>query len=364
MKLKEIKNQKIVVGLSGGIDSAVALILLKQQGWQPIGVSLKLPLWQNKNDHLIKKDKSPTQSLQVAKKICQKLKIPHYIIDAQKDFEKIVIEYSIKEWKNCRTPNPCVICNPNFKFKQLINWAQKHKIKYIATGHYANIKFNTKTKLYELLKAKDLKKDQTYNLCFLPQQILKRTIFPLGNYTKQQVYQIAKKQGFKILTQQKESKDFCFIAGQSLCSFLDTKIGKKQGAITDLNNNMLCFHQGLHFFTLGQRKGIKLSGGPYYVADFNKKKNILLVTKNKKDLLKKEILIFPYHLISEQKITKPLKAQVQIRYQQKPLIAQLIPEKNKLKILFTKPVLAPCPGQFAVFYQQKKCLGGGKIIEK
>lgn len=355
-------NKKIVVGMSGGIDSSVALILLKQQGWQPIGVSLKLPVWQNKANPLAENIHSSKQSLKIAANICKKLNVPHHIIDAEKDFQKQVIRYFINEWKNLRTPNPCVICNPNLKFKQLIDWAKKHKIHYIATGHYAQVKFNPKTKRYELLKAKDKNKDQTYNLCFLPQKWLKHIVFPLGNYTKQQVYQIAKKQGLKILTQKQESKDFCFIAGQSLCPFLEEKIGKKQGLIIDLKGTILSQHQGLHFFTIGQRKGIKLSGGPYFVAGFDKKKNILLVSKNKKDLLKKEIFVFPYRLISEQKIKKPMQVKVQIRYQQKPCSAKIIPDKNKLKIIFSKSVLAPCPGQFAAFYQKNKCLGSGKIV--
>lgn len=356
------KKKKIVVGMSGGIDSSIALILLKKQGWQPIGVSLKLPVWQNKKNSLKENIHSSEKSLKIAASICKKINVPYYTIDAEKDFEKQVIKYSINEWQNSRTPNPCVICNPNFKFKQLINWAKKHKIKYIATGHYAQVKFNLGTKKYELLRAKDKNKDQTYNLCFLPQKYLKYIIFPLGKYTKKQVYNIAKKEGLRSFTQKQESKDFCFIAGQSLCPFLEEKIGKKQGLIIDSKGNTLSQHQGLHFFTIGQRKGIKLSGGPYFVTGFNKKKNILLVSKNKKDLLKKEIFVYPSLFISEEKIKKPIKAKVQIRYQQKPILADIIPEKSKLKIIFSRPILAPCSGQFAVFYQKNKCLGGGKII--
>jgi len=356
------KKKKIVVGMSGGIDSSVALILLKKQGWQPIGVSLKLPVWQNKINPLKENIHGSKQSLKIASSICKKINVPHHIIDTEKDFKKQVIEYSINEWRNSRTPNPCVICNPNFKFKQLINWAKKHKIQYVATGHYAQVKFNPITKKYELLKAKDKNKDQTYNLCFLPQKWLKHIVFPLGKYTKQQIYNIAKKEGLKFFNQKQESKDFCFMAGQSLCPFLEEKIGKKQGLIKDPEGNILSQHQGLHFFTIGQRKGIKLSNGPYFVAGFDKKKNALLVSKNKKDLLKKEIFVYPYHFISEEKTGKPIKAKVQIRYQQKPSLAQIIPEKRKLKIIFSKPVLAPCSGQFAVFYQKDRCLGGGKII--
>ena len=356
------KGKKIVVGMSGGIDSSMALILLKKQGWNPIGVSLKLPIWQNQANPFKENIHSFKASLKIARNICKRLNVPYYIVDARKDFQKEVVDYFISEWKNLRTPNPCVICNPNFKFKQLLQWAKKHKIQHIATGHYAQLRLNNKTKKYELLKARDKDKDQSYDLCLLPQKYLSHIIFPLGNYTKKKIYKIAQEEGFKLLAKRKESQDFCYIAEQSLCSFLKEKIGEKQGPILDLKGNALSKHQGLHFFTLGQRKGIKLSGGPYFVADWNKKKNSLFITKNKKTLYKKELFVFPYHLISEKRIIKPIHVQVKTRYQQKLSQAYLIPEKRKLKIILEKNIFAPCPGQFAVFYQKDKCLGGGRII--
>ncbi len=356
------KGKKIVVGMSGGIDSSMALILLKKQGWNPIGVSLKLPIWQNKLNPFKENPFCTKESLKIAKNICKKLDVPYYIIDARKDFQKEVVDYFISEWKNLRTPNPCVICNPNFKFKQLLQWARKHKIQYIATGHYARLRLNNRTKKYELLKARDKNKDQSYNLCLLPQKYLAHIIFPLANYIKKDIYKIAKKQGFKFFIKKKQSQDFCFVAGQSVCPFLKEKVGEKQGPVLDLKGNILTKHQGLHFFTLGQRKGIKLSGGPYFVAGWDKNKNTLFVTKNKKTLYKKELFVFPYHLISGKRMIKSIHAQVKTRYQQKLSQACLIPEKRKLKIIFKKGVFAPCPGQFAVFYQKDKCLGGGRII--
>jgi len=356
------KGKKIVVGMSGGIDSSMALILLKKQGWNPIGVSLKLPVWQNTANLLRENICCTKESLKIARSVCKKLNVSFYVIDTRKDFQKEVVDYFISEWKNLRTPNPCVVCNPNFKFKQLLKWAKKHKIQYIATGHYARLKLNNKTKKYELLKAKDKNKDQSYNLCLLPQKYLAHIIFPLEDYTKKEIYKMAKKQGFEFFIKKKQSQDFCFVAGQSLCPFLKEKIGEKQGPVLDLKENTLTKHHGLHFFTIGQRKGIKLSGGPYFVAGWDKNKNTLFVTKNKKTLYKKELFVFPYHLISGKKITKPISAQVRTRYQQKLLQACLIPEKRKLKIILEKSVFAPCPGQFAVFYQKDKCLGGGKII--
>ena len=359
---KNKQDKKIVVGMSGGIDSSMALILLKKQGWHPIGVSLKLPIWQNKLNPLKENPSCTKESLNIAEKVCKRLNVPYYTINAKKEFQKEVVNYFISEWKNLRTPNPCVICNPNFKFKQLLQWAKKHHIQYIATGHYARLRLNNKTKQFELLKAIDKKKDQSYDLCLLPQKYLSHIIFPLGNYTKEKIYKIANEEGFKTLAKKKESQDFCYIAGQSLCPFLKEKIGEKKGLIFNLKEEILSKHQGLHFFTLGQRKGIKLSNGPYFVAGWDKKKNSLFATKNKKTLYKKELLVFPYHLISEKRLSKPINVQVKTRYQQKLSQAHLIPEKRKLKIVLKKKIFAPCPGQFAVFYQKDKCLGGGKII--
>lgn len=355
------KKKKIVVGMSGGIDSSMALILLKKQGWQPISVSLNLPVWQNKKNSKQENIDSSQQSLKIVKSICKKLNVPHYVINAKKDFKKEVVDYFISEWKNLRTPNPCVICNPNFKFKQLFQWAKKHKIQYVATGHYARIIFNNKTKKYELLKSRDKNKDQSYDLCLLPQKWLAYIIFPLENYTKKEIYRLAEKENLKSLISKQESQDFCFVSNKFLCPFLKEKIGKKQGLIRDIKGDILSHHQGLHFFTLGQRKGLKLADGPYFVIGFDKKKNTLFVSKNKKYLYKKEILISPYHFIG-QKPLKPIKAQVKIRYGQKSYQANLIPEKRKLKIVFLKSAFAPTPGQFAVFYQKDKCLGGGRII--
>jgi tRNA-specific 2-thiouridylase len=348
------KGKKIVVGMSGGIDSSMALILLKKQGWNPIGLSLKLPTWKNTNNS--------EKSFKIAKNICRKLNVLYHIIDTRKEFQKEVVDYFISEWKNLRTPNPCVICNPNFKFKQLLKWAKKHKIQYIATGHYARLKLNNKTKKYELLKAIDKDKDQSYDLCLLPQKFLSHIIFPLGNYAKKDIYKIAQKEGLKSLVNKKESQDFCFITGQSLCQFLKEKIGEKQGLILDLKGKILSKHQGLHFFTPGQRKGIKLSGGPYFVSGYHKKQNNLFVTKNKETLYKKELFVYPYHLISGKRITKSINAQIKTRYQQKLTNSHIILEKRKLKIVLKKKIFATCPGQFAVFYQKDKCLGGGRII--
>jgi len=348
------------VGLSGGIDSTVSLILLKKQGWEPIGVTLKLPAW---------KDTSwIAESINIAKKICKKLKVPYFVVDAQKDFTKKVIGYFISEIKKNKTPNPCIVCNRDFKFKKLFEMAKKMGANYVATGHYSRLReLKTKNKKlktpeYQLLIAKDKEKDQSYMLSGLLQKDLKRIVLPLGGLTKKEVYKIAKKQGFKFFKKIRQSQDFCFVSGKSLPAFLKESIGEKAGDIIDENERIIGRHQGSHFFTLGQRKGINSAQGPYFVFGFDKKRNIVYVTKNQKKLFKKEIILSPYHLISGKKLKKSINARVKTRYRQELAPAKIIPKnKNSLRIIFKNPVFCPTPGQFAVFYDKEKCLGNGVI---
>jgi tRNA-specific 2-thiouridylase len=364
MKRKAINKRKVIVGLSGGVDSSVALILLKKQEFEPMGVTLKLPVWKNKVNTCHDNVCCTPASIKIAQKICQKLQVPYFVIEAQKEFQKEVITYFVKELKQYHTPNPCVMCNRNLKFQLLIELAEKMKIPYVATGHYAKIKLNTKTGLYELLKGKDKNKDQSYSLSFLDQKQLKYLILPLGNYAKSEVYKIAKKEGFPYFEKIKQSQNFCFVSNKALLLFIQKEIGINPGPIKNIKGNILGQHQGLYFYTLGQRKGLNLANGPFYVIDFNIKKNTLIVSKNKKDLNKKTAILSPLNIVSGKITAKKMKIQAKIRSRSPMASATLyFVNKNKAKIVFNKPQKAITPGQFCVFYQGQKCLGAGIIQE-
>ncbi len=361
--ITKIKNKKIVVGMSGGVDSSVALILLKEQGWDPVGVSLKLPVWKNKNNCLKENVCCTQESFEIAKDICKKAGVKHYIFDVAKDFKSGVIKYFINEYKENRTPNPCVICNRILKFEKLFEFAKKHDIEYVATGHYAKIKLNTKTKEYELLLSKDTQKDQTYSLSNIKKEWLGNIIFPLGDFLKNDVYEIAKKRGFDYFEKSKQSQDFCFVANKSFDDFLKKEIGVKQGFIKDKQGKILGKHKGLHFYTIGQRKGIGLSGGPYYVSKKDLDKNELIVSLKTKDFASKEILLDNCNFLG--KIKFPIKCNVKIRARSEFIKVEIfdVKENGMIKVIFLHPEPSVTPGQYCVFYKNKRCLGNGRIVD-
>ena len=239
-------NNKIIIGMSGGVDSSMSALLLKKSGWNPIGISLKFSIWNNEcNNECNNETNSAKQNksnFEYAEKVCKAINIPHYVVDVSQEFQKQVIKYFVSELKKNRTPNPCVICNRYLKFKQLFTIAHNYNAKHISTGHYAKIKKNKQTNQYELHKHKDRKKDQSYFLSFLPKKWLKNIIFPLEKYTKPEIFDLAKKQGFTYFLEKKESQDFCFAAKKNFNAFKEFLLNKKPGLIKDVTGNKLGTH--------------------------------------------------------------------------------------------------------------------------
>lgn len=362
--MKKRARGSIVVGMSGGVDSSMALVLLKEAGWDPVGLSLKYPVWADEANCLRENVCCSAESFRIAEDVCRKLGVPYHIADVSRDFKKEVIDYFLGRLRDHRTPNPCVRCNRHLKFRELLAWAAARGIGHVATGHYARVRKNLKTGKYELRTGRDQEKDQTYSLSFLSQGQLRRVVFPLGGHTKQEIYRMAEDRGFEIFLKRKQSQDFCFVSGNAMGPFLVKEIGRSEGEVRDDAGKVIGRHPGLHFYTVGQRKGLGFSGGPYYVTGSDVRKNILKVTRDERDLLSRQVSLFPCNFIGGKPV-RPIRVKAKIRYRQTAAPGTLHPLSGKrAKIVFDRPQRAVTPGQFAVFYRRQVCLGAGEIISK
>lgn len=317
------------------------------------------------------------EAISSAKNVCRQLGIPHYVLNLREQFQKKVIDYFCDEYLAGRTPNPCVKCNQYIKFDLLLKKARALGVDYLATGHYAHkgeIKNqNAKCKItnqnakivYQLLKGKDKEKDQSYFLYCLTQQQLKYVLFPLGDLTKKQVRQIAKRARLSV-AQRSESQEICFVTDNNYQKFLkqNSKKTVRPGMILDKKGTVIGKHQGIAFYTTGQRKGLGISSAkPFYVIKIDVKKNALVVGEEK-DLYQKECLVKDVSWISGQAPKLPMKVMVKIRYRHPATIATLTRKpvnSSTHKLTFAVSQRAITPGQAAVFYRGDEILGGGTI---
>ncbi len=358
-ELKKRKKPKVFVAMSGGVDSSVAALLLKKQGYKVVGVFMKFWAGVGANENRC----CSLEARRDAMRVCAVLNIPFLTWDFRKEFKKAVVNDFISGYKKGITPNPCVICNKEIKFGLFFKKAIKMGADYTATGHYLNLKTkNLKQKtVYSLFQAKDKNKDQSYFLWTLTQEQLKHCLFPIGDYTKDEVRALAKKYKLPVALK-KESQEVCFVHDRDLSGFLKKYIHPKKGAIVELKSGKkIGEHQGVQFYTIGQR--VPVGGtGPYYVVDKNLKKNqLMVIKKGNKNSPYKELILKDVNWISGAP-PKSLKILVRTRYRQPLVLAKIMFHASNFKLYFGQPVKFIAPGQSAVFYGKNKELLGGSVI--
>lgn len=370
-ELKKRKKPKVFVAMSGGVDSSVAALLLKKQGYQVVGVFMKFWAGVGANENSC----CSLEARRDAMRVCAVLNIPFLTWDFRKEFKKAVVNDFISGYKKGITPNPCVICNKEIKFGLFFKKAIRMGADYAATGHYLKLKTKNPPQqsklatgqvkqktIYGLFQAKDKNKDQSYFLWTLTQEQLRHCLFPIGDYIKDEVRALAKKYKLPVALK-KESQEICFVHDRDLSGFLKKYIQPRKGTIIESKiGKKIGEHQGVQFYTIGQR--VPVGGtGPYYVVDKNLKKNqLIVIKKGNKNSFHKELTLKDVNWISGQP-PKSAKILVRTRYRQPLVPARIIPRTSKFKLYFNQPVKFVAPGQSAVFYRKDgELIGGGVII--
>ena len=344
------KRNSVLIGMSGGVDSSVSALILKQKGFDVHGVTFKLSKYQD------------TKSFDDASEVAKKLGIQHEIIDISEEFNKEVIGYFLTEYQKGRTPNPCVVCNRQVKFHQLIRYADQRGIDLVGTGHYARVDKNDTR--YFLRKARDIKKDQSYFLYRLTQDQLKRAIFPLGSMNKKDVRVLAEKYELKVADKE-DSQDICFIHDNDYRSFVeDNSKGQFEcGDIVDTSGKKIGTHSGFFKYTIGQRKGLGISSNkPLYVTGIDAVRNVVIVG-DEEELYTSQFEVCDVNLMAIDRLNKPLEVQVKVRSGSTPVPAVIATLDNgNILVKFNQKQRAVTSGQSAVFYENDILVGGGIIV--
>ena len=342
--------EKVLLGMSGGVDSSTAALLLKEQGYDVTGLTLKL----------CKEDKG--QDLADAKAVCEKIGINHITLDLKNEFYEKVISAFINDYKNGLTPNPCLECNKYIKFGIMLDFALKNGFQKIATGHYARVE--REGDRFILKKATDISKDQSYVLYSLTQHQLSHLLLPLGSLSKSEIREKAEESGL-VNANRPDSQDICFVPDGDYASFIEKTDGfvSQKGDYVDINGTFLGKHEGVINYTIGQRKGLGIAlGKPQFVIDKNAQTNTVILG-DEEHLFKTEVLVKDVNFIPFERLEKEMNVKAKLRYRHKESPCAISPlENGKVKIVFSDPQRAPSAGQAAVFYDGNTVVGGGKII--
>lgn len=351
-----MEEKRVLLGMSGGVDSSVSALLLKEQGYEVVGTTMEL---------FAGSSCCNTNTYIDAKNVCNQIGVPHFIYNFKDEFKKYVIDDFINCYSNCLTPNPCIECNKFMKFGLMYEKAKELGCEYIATGHYAKTEYSEKYDRWVLKKSKAGKKDQSYVLWNIPKNLVEHVVFPLADFeSKDEIRKIAKENNLKTANKP-DSEDICFIPDGNYKRFLEenSNLKPRKGNIVHVNGTVLGKHNGLYNYTIGQRKGLGISyKEPLFVVGFNRAKNEVIVGE-KEYIYKTEMIVKNINLLLVDKIEDSMRVSVKTRYSSKEEMATIeMVDDDTIKVVFENPVARITPGQSAVFYLDDIVVGGGKII--
>ncbi len=351
---------RVVVAMSGGVDSSVAALLLSREGYEVIGVTLRLWSDDRPGAAPLSRGCCTLEDINDARRVCETIGARHYVINAEREFKTTVVDYFLAEYERGRTPHPCIACNDLIKFDFLLNRAMAMEADYIATGHYARSVFDAEGNP-TLMKAIDPSKDQSYVLFGLGQEQLRRLLLPVGWYTKSDLRELARDAGLDI-ADKPDSQDICFIPDGDYRQFLQLHHEASPGDVVDMDGNVLAQHQGIDRYTVGQRKGLGITdSAPLYVVRIEPDTRRVVVGPEDA-LLSPGLIADGMNWVSGTAPIEPVAVNIKIRYKATEMRATLVVQGNETRVWFDEPQRAVTPGQAAVFYRGEELLGGGYIV--